>query len=107
MRGRLWWRVLDGFFHRQSIGEELKTSNDDMVAGLNATLNDVVVADDVADLYLLLARDSPLRAIRGDERKELPVYALRCENGNFKAFGSTPSDPRAHELVGSELAIRI
>ena len=45
MRGRLWWRVLDGFLYRRSIGQKLKTGNDDMVTGLNAALNDIVVAD--------------------------------------------------------------
>src|SRR6185437_3389921 len=107
MRGRLWWRVLDGFLHGRSIGQELKTGDDDMVTRRNAAFNDVVVTDNVADLYLLLTRDSSLGAIRGEKRKKLSVDALRCENRNFQALGRAPSDARVHKFIGAKLATGI
>jgi len=47
-------------FHRRAVGDLLDAGDDELIAGLEATLDDVIVALEFADLHRPLVRDETL-----------------------------------------------
>src|ERR1700722_338735 len=99
--------VLNLFCDGHAVLQKLCAGNDEMVTGLQAVQDDVIVADGVTDGQAFLTRKSTCALFHGHEYKETSVDSSYRQNRNDRTLVIAPDNLGAHLLGDPQLAFRI
>ena len=94
-------------FDRRAVAELLDAGHDDSSPALRPLADDVLVADQFADLDRLLARDEAAVRLLGHEAEILAADARHGRDRHRQAGRRAPDDPGARELLHAERRRRL
>src|ERR1700680_3699807 len=84
--------ILNLFRDGHAVLQKLGAGNDEMVTGLQAVQDDVIVADGVADGQAFLTRESTRALFHGNEHKETSVDSSNRQNWNYGTLMIAPDN---------------
>src|ERR1700693_777386 len=99
--------ILNLFRDRHAVLQKLCTGYYEMVTGLQAVQNNIIIADGVADGQAFLTRESTSTLFHGHEHKETPVDSSYRQNWNDGPLVIAPDNLGAHLLGDAPLSFWI